>query len=503
MKRCSRCGAKGLFLKLDSRGQCEKCAAVSKREKDTAEIEERAKKANDEAKRSEELLRKAKEEAKDRAFRELEHERDNLDKTINELTVRLNQIQQTYTEKKDELDSVEKKLKTSQNKIIKAKPVYQSMVYAMDTFMNSGMDVPGMRSVFNIDLSEVISEEPELKCLTMKNLRAKYRENEKCILKVTADYQSKYTTKSNATIYKLMVMALNAEINLILTRLSYGKLDDAIEDVRKITAQYYVIATEGNQTIVSTLNRFIGQIEDLYINAVKIEYEYYIQRERAKEEQRALREQMRQEAEERKALEAERKKVESEEKKYTTEMQRLQDQMEISVNSDEVERLKERIAELTAKMDNVKHRKAEIVNLQNGKAGTVYIISNLGSFGENVFKVGMTRRLEPQERVNELGDASVPFPFDVHSFIFSEDAPKLETELHQRLNSQRVNKVNLRKEFFNISLDEIEKLVMEIDPNAPFERTMLAEQYRQSLSITDPVEGLIDDEYADDEELDG
>ena len=94
----------------------------------------------------------------------------------------------------------------------------------------------------------------------------------------------------------------------------------------------------------------------------------------------------------------------------------------------------------------------------------------------------MTRRIDPQDRVNELGDASVPFKFDVHSFIFSEDAVDLEKKLHTILNEKRVNKVNLRKEFFRISLDELEKLVMNVDPTAEFNRTMAAEEFRQSQS---------------------
>lgn len=102
---------------------------------------------------------------------------------------------------------------------------------------------------------------------------------------------------------------------------------------------------------------------------------------------------------------------------------------------------------MQAKLADVTIKKDNIVQLQNGKAGNVYIISNLGSFGENVFKVGMTRRIDPQDRVNELGNASVPFKFDVHSFIFSEDAVGLESKLHSILNDKRVNKVNMRKEF--------------------------------------------------------
>ena len=134
------------------------------------------------------------------------------------------------------------------------------------------------------------------------------------------------------------------------------------------------------------------------------------------------------------------------------------------------------------KLYDVAIKKNDIINLQNGKAGTVYIISNLGSFGENIFKIGMTRRIDPQERVNELGDASVPFKFDVHSFIFSEDAVALESKLHEILNSKRINKVNRKKEFFKINIEELEKIVREIDPTAEFNMTMMADEFRESLS---------------------
>lgn len=197
-----------------------------------------------------------------------------------------------------------------------------------------------------------------------------------------------------------------------------------------------------------------------------------------------MKEQMRQEAEERKALEAERKKVEKEELKYTSEIAKLKEQL-ASSKDEELEKLNARILELQNQLNSIVLKKEEIANLANGKAGNVYIISNLGSFGENVFKVGMTRRLNPQDRVNELGDASVPFKFDVHSFIFSDDAVGLENKLHSILNDKRVNKVNLRKEFFYTSLDELENLVTEIEPTAEFNRTMLAEEFRQSQSTSE------------------
>ena len=154
----------------------------------------------------------------------------------------------------------------------------------------------------------------------------------------------------------------------------------------------------------------------------------------------------------------------------------------LAAAEEEKKLMEARILELQAQLSDVIVKKENIINLQNGKAGNIYIISNLGAFGDNMFKIGMTRRINPQERVDELGDASVPFKFDVHSFIFSDNAVDLETSLHKRLSSKRVNKVNMRKEFFYSTIDELEALVAEIAPSAEFTKTMLAEEFRQSQS---------------------
>ena len=269
-----------------------------------------------------------------------------------------------------------------------------------------------------------------------------------------------------------------------MNRSKFDKLDKSIEDIKNVTQKYLKIAGEGNQSIAGTLTKFIGEIEYLFINAAKIEYNYYVKKEQARQEQLAIREQMRQEAEERKALEAERKKVEQEESKYHSEIEKLKLQL-AEAKDDELEKLNARILALQAQLADVIVKKEEISTLANGKAGNVYVISNLGSFGENVFKIGMTRRLNPQDRVDELGNASVPFRFDVHSFIFSNDAVGLENKLHTLLDNRRVNKVNMRKEFFNISLDELEQIVTETEPTAEFNRTMAAEEFRQSQSTTE------------------
>ena len=398
----------------------------------------------------------------------------------------------------EEYEAIEKKKKTAQNKLSRLVEIYKSMDYATQEYYNSEsfsksymLSDSVMQEVEELAPSAIL----KLHSMDIRELQKAFRQNDKEIQSILTAYVGRYTTKANKCIYQLMVIALRSELQNILVDLRYEKLDNAVEKVQKMTAKYLAIAGEGNQNIAGTLNKFIGQVEYLFINAVKIEYNYYVKKEQARQEQLAIREQMRLEAEERKRLEEDRKKIEKEEAKYSDEIEKIKTQL-TTAQDDELQALNARIAELQAQLAGVILKKDEIIKLQNGKAGNIYIISNLGSFGEDVFKIGMTRRADPQDRVNELGDASVPFKFDVHSFIFSDDAVALENKLHTMLNSKRVNKVNLRKEFFRISLDELEELVTSIDTTAEFNRTMAAEEFRQSLSS----EEVYTSEYVSDAE---
>lgn len=427
-----------------------------------------------------------------------QHEIDTLNSTIAENNATAErQLEKNQVVKEDSL-KLEKKYASLQAKVTRLRYLFDAITQAINDYHDE-KDIFALTNLINE--ADEISPSVILKLHNMdyKDLKKAFNENDKAITQVLEVYEKRYTTKANQSIYQLMVIALRAELQNILYNLKYDKLDKSIDDIKLISAKYLKIAGEGNQSISSTLTRFIGEIEYLFINAAKIEYNYYVKKEQAKQEQAAIREQIRQEAAERKALEAERKRIEQEEAKYTTEIDKLQTTILETTNNDEVEQLKARILELQSHLSAVVVKKEEIVNLQNGKAGNVYIISNLGSFGDNVFKIGMTRRLNPQERIDELGSASVPFKFDVHSFIFSQDAVALESSMHERLNNQRVNKVNLRKEFFNVSIDELERIVNELDPTAEFNKTMLAEEYRQSLSSD---ENYTSDniEYGDDEE---
>ena len=406
-----------------------------------------------------------------------EEEVDNWDKKIQAQQVDFNNIV-------SKLQKEEQSIERAAKKAARMRELYNSMLYAMEQFFAYDAALEKLKIPAN-NLTELESTSPsiilKLHCMDIKDLRKSYRDNDKLITKVLDQYAARYTTKTNKSIYSLMVIALRSELQNVLVDLKYKKLNEGIENIKAITAKYLKIASDGNQSIAGTLTKFIGEIEYLFINAAKIEYNYYVKKEQARQEQIEIRERMRVEAAEQKALAEARKRIENEETKYETEIKNVREQLEKATGA-EMEMLNKRILELQAQLSDVLVQKEDIVRLEHGKAGTVYIISNLGSFGDEVFKIGMTRRLEPQDRINELGSASVPFTFDVHSFIFSEDAVALENKMHELLNNKRLNKVNLRKEFFKVSLDELEKLVNEIEPTAEFNKTMAAEEYRQSLS---------------------
>lgn len=173
-------------------------------------------------------------------------------------------------------------------------------------------------------------------------------------------------------------------------------------------------------------------------------------------------------------LEAERKRLEKEKQHYLNVLQTV----EAAGDEQEVQRLRERLVEIEKGINDVAEREANI------RAGYVYVISNLGAFGPNMVKIGMTRRLDPMDRVRELGDASVPFGFDVHALFFSDDAVGVEAELHRRFAEQRVNKINLRREFFRATPTQVREQLADIAGNLlEFREEPEAEQYRRGLGL--------------------
>jgi hypothetical protein len=174
-----------------------------------------------------------------------------------------------------------------------------------------------------------------------------------------------------------------------------------------------------------------------------------------------IKEQLRDEEKARREFERSIKDAEKEEDTIKKAMERMQNEL-LKANDDQKIKYEAKLLELTEKLKLAEEKSQRALSMaQQTKSGQVYIISNIGSFGENVYKIGMTRRLEPHDRIRELGDASVPFEFDIHAMIYSDDAPALEHELHKKFITNQVNKINARKEFFKVQLKDIRKLVDE------------------------------------------
>ena len=434
-----------------------------------------------------------------RKIAEAKKEFSNLNEEMADQNTMISRLREEISQLQEKQEKIDKQVTTQTKKLKRSKELYKSVDYCISNFL----ETDGTERLSPSDSADYDAYAPsvilKLHSMDVKSLRNAFKENDKAIDRLLSSYAARYTTKANQTIYQLMVIALRAELQNILYDLKYEKLDQAVEKVKIVTRKYLQIAGEGNKSIVGTLTRFIGEIEYLFIDAVKIEYNYYVKKEQARQEQLALKQQMREEAEERKLLEQQRKKIEQEEAKYQAEIEKANEALSNTEDEAQIATLKSKILELQGQLSDVTIKKDEISKLQNGKAGNVYVISNLGSFGENVFKIGMTRRMDPQERVDELGSASVPFKFDVHSFIFSDNAVGLENKLHTILNDKRVNKVNMRKEFFYSTLDELEALVNELDPTAEFNKTMLAEEFGQSQSTDTPYTSDLSDDSDDDE----
>jgi multidrug efflux pump subunit AcrA (membrane-fusion protein) len=228
---------------------------------------------------------------------------------------------------------------------------------------------------------------------------------------------------------------------------------------------------------------------NLKLQELWLTHEYQERKYQEQEEQRIIRDQMREEEKAIRELEKAQQEAEREERRYSEALEKARRDVE-SATGKAQEQLLSQIQELQQRLlEAGENKERAISQAQLTKSGHVYIISNIGSFGEDIYKIGMTRRLEPMDRVKELGSASVPFPFDVHAMIFCHNAPDLESRLHRYFHDRRLNKTNERKEFFRVSLNEIVQAVREIDDELKickseitFTQVAEAADYRKTLS---------------------
>ena len=277
---------------------------------------------------------------------------------------------------------------------------------------------------------------------------------------------------------KVILRCFNSECEAAINKIKYNNIH-TIE--KRIQTSFNIL----NQAFKTAKVAITEDYLDLKFDELYLGYEF--ERKKA-EEKEALREQREKEREE-KALQ---KEVENKKKKINKEITHLQKlvkelNLRLAETKDENEK-NDILSQLEAANQNIKEytdeEKELDYRLENLGAGYVYIISNIGAFGKDIFKIGVTRRLDPLERINELSSASVPFKFDVHALIFSYNAYQLETELHNKFSKNRVNKVNNRKEFFKVSIDDLEKELMNYkDLTIEFTKTPDAEEYNESLKI--------------------
>ena len=329
----------------------------------------------------------------------------------------------------------------------------------------------------SIDAYEnLTSDEVKNKLALLQNKQSEMVKSDDA-LKVTSTEAKKVVNSQE----KQILRCFNAECSSIIEKVTIKNVDTSRAKIqRAFDAINKIFSVDGVQITNEYLSSKFEELSLVYAYAVKQDEE--------RDQRKAIREQMVEEEKVRREIEREKQKIEKEEAQFTKEvnklmsyMQKAKDDVERQLYLDKISELEEKLKALETDKENVLQRE------QNTRAGFVYIISNIGSFGERVFKIGMTRRLEPMDRIAELSSASVPFPFDVHALIFSEDAPGLETTLHQHFDKARVNKVNQRKEFFRVDLDEIKKVVLENhNATVKFVDVPDAAEYRETLKM-EPV----------------
>ena len=274
---------------------------------------------------------------------------------------------------------------------------------------------------------------------------------------------------------KLMLRAFNGECDSAVLKVRW---DNVLKMEERISQAFQKINKMGEVTNVSITSSY----RDLKLDELRLAHELQEKIREEKEEQRRIREEMREEEKARIEIEKAKEEAEKEESRYQKALEKAREEISKTTGV-ESEKLSEKIQELEKQLELAKQAKERAISrAQLTKSGHMYVISNIGAFGENVFKIGMTRRLDPMDRVDELGSASVPFDFDVHAIVYSENAPELEHKFHKYFNSNRLNLVNNRKEFFSLDIDQIENWAAENKIEISLTKIAEAREYRETIS---------------------
>lgn len=406
-----------------------------------------------------------------------------------------NCIKSSYEKEKDlERFSTIKNLENERNFInseidkqkIQLQELNEKYLMALETYKSLKNDI----SIFenNLELSEFGVYEPifefeksddyraeQNKIIELQKVMIKEMTAATCSTNWTVDGSLSKGKASTTRFIKLILRAFNGEADALIAKVKWNNVNQIKERLNKA---YSTLNKLGESQTVEISKRYF----ELKMNELILEYEFRAKKQQEREEQRALQDELREEEKAKREYEKAQKEAEKEEAYYQKILEKVRkDFAEKNGNSDE---LQLKISELEKELEEARLKKERALSMaQQTKRGHVYIISNIGSFGENVFKIGMTRRLEPMDRIRELGDASVPFRFDIHALIYSDEARNLEYELHKAFAEKALNLFNFRKEFFNVTLEEVRDKIQELGFSAEFTSEPEAMEYKETLAI--------------------
>lgn len=335
------------------------------------------------------------------------------------------------------------------------------------------------KPIFNLEDSEEYKKKLSLIQESQKQM-LKDKIAATCSIEWTVDGSKVAGSKLTANNIKLALRAFNGECDASIAKVKYNNITAMQSKIKK---SYDDINKAMEHSKITIASRYM----QLKLDELNLTYELREKQYQEKEEQRRIKEEMREEEKAQRELEKAQRDAEQEEIKYQQALEKARQEIAQSTG-EKHDKLMEQIAKLEAQLIEAQANKQRAISMaQMTRSGHVYVISNIGSFGENVYKIGMTRRLEPLDRVRELGDASVPFSFDVHAVIFSKDAPALEKMLHRKFADSQINKVNPRKEFFNIAIAEIKTTIEEMGIDAHWTLVAEAREYYESKTLQHPL----------------
>lgn len=405
-----------------------------------------------------------------------------VDKTKGKTILEIEKMIDLKNKEKDDISSVIQKLISNKNELENKIDQLNQSIESKEKEIKQLDD--------DVALLEFGFYEPKYNCMNSKEYAEKIKEvrskqKEMVKAKQALHYFDSWTLDGslskgramNNDNMKMYMRAYNNECDNLISKVKFNNIEKIKERIKKVGVQLDNLNKRSQLSITD-------MYENLKIEELELCYEYERKKQEEKDLLREQREQEREEAKLKAEIKAAKAKVNKDINQFNNALKALLER-EKDISESERDEWKKQVEEIQAKISE-KNDELEDIDYRemNAKAGYVYVISNIGAFGENVFKIGMTRRLEPQDRIDELGSASVPFKFDVHAMIFSDDAPKLEAMLHKTFEKNKMNMINQRKEFFNVSLAEIEKAVHDnYDPLVQFKEVPDAEQYRESQKI--------------------